>query len=182
MATESFDCAQHAFAFVEDLERVNTIDGVTSLLEKSLALFGFESFVLTGLPYPRQRIEQVILLRKWPPGWFEIYTENEYVRVDPVIRMCRNTVNPFEWSEAPYDAELEPRAAEVMKRASDYRMPRGLCLPVHGATGYEACVSMAGVHLDLTRHTKPAIHLMALYAFGRARKIRSRTARKATSC
>jgi LuxR family quorum sensing-dependent transcriptional regulator len=169
--TRSFDYAQEALAFVEDLEHVNTIDNVACLLDKSLALFGFESFILTCLPHPEQSIEQVVLLRKWPPGWFEIYAANDYVRVDPVIRMCRTTVHPFEWNEALYDADLEPRAAEVMNRAAEFRMPKGFCLPMHRATGHGACISMSGVQLDLGARSKPAIHLMALYAFERAWKI-----------
>jgi LuxR family quorum sensing-dependent transcriptional regulator len=181
MVTRSFDCAQEALAFVENLEHVNTIDDVASLLEKSLALFGFESFILTRLPHPEQSIEQVILLRKWPAGWFEIYAANDYVRVDPVIRMCRTTVHPFEWNEARYDAELEPRAAEVMNRAAEFRMPRGFCLPMHRATGHGACISMSGVQLDLAARTKPAIHLMALYAFERAWKISCRSTMKVST-
>jgi LuxR family transcriptional regulator, quorum-sensing system regulator BjaR1 len=171
MRTENFDCAQEAFAFIENLERLTTIDGVMDSLEQSLALFGFENFVLTGLPHPQQRFEQMIVVRRLPAGWFEVYVANDYVRVDPVVRMCHRTVHPFAWHEAPYNSEFEPRAAEVMNRASDFRMPRGFCLPIHGATGYEACLSMSGVNLDLSARTKPAVHLMALYAFERVRQI-----------
>jgi LuxR family quorum sensing-dependent transcriptional regulator len=171
MRSENFDSAKKAFAFIETLDGLETIDDVIGALEASLGLFGFENFILTGLPHPQQRFEQMVVLRKWPMGWFEIYAGEDYVRVDPVIRMCRNTLYPFEWSEAPYDAETEPRAAEVMNRATEFKMPRGFCLPIHGLSGYEACLSMSGVHLDLDARTKPAIHLMALYAFERVRQI-----------
>jgi len=144
---------------------------VIQALDRSLALFGFENFVLTGLPTPQQRFEQMVILRQWPTGWFEVYADNDYVRVDPVIRTCATTIDPFEWDEASYDPELEPRAAEVMKRAAEYGMVRGFCVPIHLATGYGACLSMSGVNLDLSSRNKPAIHLMALYAFARVRKI-----------
>jgi LuxR family transcriptional regulator, quorum-sensing system regulator BjaR1 len=171
MRTENFDCAKEAFAFIGDLERLNTVDEVIESLERSLALFGFDKFILTGLPHPQQRLEQMAVLGKPPTDWLKLYMANDYVRVDPVVRMCRRTVHPFEWSEAPYNSEIEPRAAEVMNRAADFRMARGFCLPIHGATGYEACVSMSGTHLDLSARTRPAIHLMALYAFERVRQI-----------
>ena len=57
---------------------------------------------------------------------------------DPVIRLCRKTTWPFEWSEAPYDAQQEKRADEIMRRAVDFGMARGFCLPIHGIQGYEA--------------------------------------------
>jgi LuxR family quorum sensing-dependent transcriptional regulator len=169
--TKTFDYAAEAFDFVDGLEALNSIESVINSMERSLSLFGFENFILTGLPNPEQRFEQMVVLRKWPVGWFEVYASEDFVRVDPVIRMCRKTVNPFEWAEAPYNPETEPRAAEVMNRATEYRMPRGFSLPIHGMTGYEACFSMSGVNLELNSRTKPAIHLMALYAFERVRQL-----------
>jgi LuxR family quorum sensing-dependent transcriptional regulator len=171
MVGDAFDQSKEAFDFIEALDKLDTTDAVISAMEKALALFGFENFILTGIPNPKQRFEQMVLLRKWPAGWFEIYAGQDYVRVDPVIRLCKQSVNPFEWSEAPYDPETEPKAHEVMTRATDFQMARGFCLPIHGLTGYEACISMSGVHLDLTARNKPAIHLMALYAFERARQL-----------
>ncbi len=171
MTGRGFDYADEAFAFIEKLDAIADSEGVVDAMASSLARFGFENFIITGLPHPRERFEHVVVLRSWPEGWFEIYAREDYVRVDPVIRLCRNTVQPFEWTEAPYDPEREPRAAEVMRRAADFRMARGFCLPIHGLQGYEACLSMSGIDLDLTARTKPALHLMAMYAFERARQI-----------
>jgi LuxR family quorum sensing-dependent transcriptional regulator len=171
MVGRGFDHADEAFAFIEKLDAIADPDGVADAMASSLSRFGFENFIITGLPHPKERFDQVVVLRDWPEGWFEIYAREDYVRVDPVIRLCRNTVQPFEWTEAPYDPEREPRAAEVMRRATDFRMARGFCLPIHGLRGYEACLSMSGVDLDLDARTKPALHLMAMYAFERARQL-----------
>jgi LuxR family quorum sensing-dependent transcriptional regulator len=100
-----------------------------------------------------------------------LYTANDYIRVDPVARLCRQSYNPFEWSEAPFDLEREPRAAEVMNRASDFNMSRGFIVPVHGLDARDACVSLGGAHLDLNKRSKPALHLMAMYGFECVRKL-----------
>ncbi len=171
MSRPSFDHATEAFDFIGKLENLPSSQEIMEESAKSFALFGFENFIITGLPNPKERFEQVVLLKKWPMGWFEIYSKEDYVRVDPVIRLCRNTVQPFEWSEAPFDRDREPRAAEVMDRATDFRMKDGFCLPIHGISGYEACFSMSGVNLDLSSRTKPALHLMAMYAFERTRQL-----------
>jgi LuxR family quorum sensing-dependent transcriptional regulator len=171
MRDQAFSYADEAFSFIEGLDEIDDPDRVIGAMERSLAIFGFENFIITGLPNPKERFEQMVVLRKWPAGWFEIYAREDYVRVDPVIRLCGRTVHPFEWAEAPYDPEREPRADEVMRRAADFRMARGFCLPIHGLNGYEACLSMSGVDLDLNCRTKPAIHLMALYAFERVRQL-----------
>lgn len=173
MSNHSFDYATEAFDFIGKLDTLASAQEVVDTMENSFSLFGFENFVITWLPNDKERFDQVVILRKWPLGWFDVYTQEDYVRVDPVIRLCRNTVQPFEWSEAPFDHEAEPRAAEVMNRATDFRMRQGFCLPVHGIDGYEACLSMSGIHLDLSAQTKPALHLMAMYAFERTRQILS---------
>lgn len=167
----SFDHATEAFAFIEELDRLSTPQAIIDAMEGSFALFGFQNFIMTGLPHPEQRIEGLVLLKKWPVEWYRRYTQKGYDRHDPVIRQCRQTVQPFEWTEATYDPEASPRAEEVMRGAVEFGMKEGYCLPIHGLNGYEACLSMSGPHLDLTSRTKPAIHLMAMYAFERARQV-----------
>ncbi len=166
---EKFSYADEAFAFIEELDRLTAPDAVMDAMQKSLSLFGFDNFIMTCLPGPREKFEQAVLMRKWPKGWFELYATEDYVRVDPVIHHCRNTVQPFEWKDAPIHENAGPRALEVMNRAVDYGMKEGFCLPVHGINGYEACLSMSGKALDISSRTKPALHLMSMYAFERIR-------------
>jgi LuxR family quorum sensing-dependent transcriptional regulator len=165
------DYGREALDFIEGLEAYNRVPDAMDALEAAFGRFGFEHIIVTGLPNPEQQFAQMVLAKRWPAEWFRIYTEKNYVRFDPVIRMCRQSVNPFEWSEAPYDAEREPGAVEVMSRATDFRMSRGFVVPIHGLTGYEAGVSLGGVHLDLNARSKPALHLMAMYGFDRIRRL-----------
>ncbi|MBR0852102.1 autoinducer binding domain-containing protein [Bradyrhizobium diazoefficiens] len=165
------DYGREALDFIEGLEAHRTVPATMDALEAAFARFGFEHIIVTGLPNPDQRFSQMVLAKRWPVEWFKLYTEKNYDRVDPVVRKCRQSVNPFEWSEAPYDSELEPGAAEVMRRAADFRMSRGFVVPIHGLTGYEAGVSLGGVHLDLNARSKPALHLMAMYGFERIRRL-----------
>jgi LuxR family quorum sensing-dependent transcriptional regulator len=171
LSGHTFNYATEAFDFIDGLDDLASPDEVVGAVAKTFSLFGFENFIITGLPNPKERFEQVVLLKKWPIGWFDIYAREDYVRSDPIIRLCKNTTQPFEWSEAPYDRKAEPKASEVMDRATDFRMKEGFCLPIHGINGYEACFSMSGVDLDLSPRTKPALHLMAMYAFERARQL-----------
>jgi LuxR family quorum sensing-dependent transcriptional regulator len=165
------DYGREALDFIEGLEAHRSVPAAMDALEAAFARFGFEHIIVTGLPNPDQRFSQMVLAKRWPVEWFKLYTEKNYDRVDPVVRKCRQSVNPFEWSEAPYDPELEPGAAEVMRRAADFRMSRGFVVPIHGLTGYEAGVSLGGVHLDLNTRSKPALHLMAMYGFERIRRL-----------
>jgi LuxR family transcriptional regulator, quorum-sensing system regulator BjaR1 len=165
------DYGREALDFIEGLEAYRRVPEAMNALEAAFGRFGFETIIVTGLPNPDQRFAQMVLAKRWPAEWFKLYTERNYDRFDPVVRMCRQSINPFEWSEAPYDAGIEPGAAEVMNRATDFRMSRGFIVPIHGLTGYEAAVSLGGVHLDLNPRSKPALHLMAMYGFDRIRHL-----------
>jgi len=165
------DYGREALDFIEGLEAYSRVPDAMGALEAAFGRFGFETIIVTGLPNPEQQFAQMVLAKRWPAEWFRLYTKNSYDRVDPVVRMCRQSVNPFEWSEAPYDAQEEPGAAEVMNRATDFRMSRGFIVPIHGLTGYEAAVSLGGVYLDLNARSKPALHLMAMYGFDRIRRL-----------
>ena len=114
---------------------------------------------------------RILLSVKTVIEWFKLYTENNFDLVDPVVRHCRRSIHPFEWAEAPYDPVRERGAAEVMRRATDFRMQRGFIVPIRGLTGYEAAVSLGGVDLDLNVRSKPALHLMAMYSFDRIRHL-----------
>ena len=165
------DYGRDALDFIEDLDRVTTASAAMDAMEEAFGRFGFRTLIVTGLPNPEQRFEQVVLAKRWPAEWFKLYTANDYIRVDPVARQCRRSYNPFEWSEAPFNRENDKRALEVMNRASDFNMSNGFIIPVHGENARDACVSLGGMHLDLNRRSKPALHLMAMYGFERVRKL-----------
>ena len=164
------DYGQQALDFIESLEGIEAADAAMDSMADAFGSFGFQTLIVTGLPNPSQRFEQVVLAKRWPEEWFKLYTAKRYITVDPVARLCRNSLSPFEWTEAPFDAEREPRALEVMQRAADFNMSNGFIVPIHGR-GYDACVSLGGAHLDLNVRSKPAVHLMAMYGFDRVRRL-----------
>jgi LuxR family transcriptional regulator, quorum-sensing system regulator BjaR1 len=165
------DYGRDALDFVEALEAYTSVSDAMDALETGFGRFGFQTIIISGLPSPDQRIAQLVLANRWPAEWFKLYTDKNYDRVDPVVRMCRQSISPFEWSEAPFDSVSEPGAAEVMNRATDYGMSRGFIVPIHGLSGYQAVISLGGIHLDLNSRSKPALHLMAMYGFERIRRL-----------
>ncbi len=165
------DCANEALDFCDMLGGLHEPASIAAKIQIAISGFGFEHFIITDIPNVDQRFEQAVLLRHWPTGWFETYAREDFVRVDPVIRLCRSTTAPFDWAEVPYDVEREPRAHKVMRRALDFGLVRGLSLPIHGLDGYETCFSISGRAPDLSTRTRPALHLMMIYAYERLRQI-----------
>lgn len=160
LANEALDLCERLMSFAEPFE-------IAEAFQCVIARFGLDHFIITDIPGVNQRFEQAVVLRCWPSGWFEVYAGKNFVRTDPVIRLCRSTTALFDWTEAPYDSEREPHAREVMRCACDFGLVRGLSLPIHGLDGLETCFSVSGQSPELTQRTRPALHLMMMYAFER---------------
>lgn len=168
--------AKETLDFCEEIMTSSNPVEIANTFHCTIAHFGLDCFIIADIPGADQRFERAVLLQRWPPGWFEIYARKDFVRADPVIRFCRSTTSLFEWTEAPYDPSCELHAREVMRRAGEFGLIRGLSLPIHGLDGLETCFSVSGKSPELTRRTRPALHLMMMYAFERLCQIVNREA------
>src|SRR5580704_12095662 len=130
-----------ALAFVDAVERLSRLDDVTSAMEQSLAPFGIESFIVTGLPTRRQPFEELVMTSRWPAEFFMLYIENDYARIDPLARRSIQSHLPFEWDADAYRTDPDPRVVEMMRHAAQFGMRRGFLVPIHGPNGEEGCVS-----------------------------------------
>lgn len=162
-----------AIQFIETIERLPSVDSVLDQIGRTFAGYGFDYFCLCGFPRPQQKFEQVTLAIRVPAEWLQLYHAENYAQVDPTMRHCTRTTQPFEWKDAPYDASREPRAAEMIQRATDFGLSEGIWVPIPSLSGCLGGVWMGGAKPDLSIQTKPLLHLMALYAFDRIRRLRS---------
>jgi len=161
---------RRALDFVDAIEASATGASVISQFEKVIGDLGFHAYIMAGIPEPGQTLAQVTVANGWPLEWFELYNRENLSAVDPVPRHCFNTLNPFEWKDAPYDRERDVAARNVMTRACDFRFHEGFCVPIHydDATG---AISMAGERPYLDAETKSALHLMSVFTHGRLRAL-----------
>ena len=98
------------FTFVEQVNCLTTADEIMNAIARFLDPYGIEFFCFNTFPNAEQTFDDVKLACRVPPDWYELYRERNYIQFDPTIRHCRRTVQPFEYTDAPYDREREPRA------------------------------------------------------------------------
>jgi LuxR family quorum sensing-dependent transcriptional regulator len=168
MTDDTSNISRAAFDFIDNIEHMSDRHLVMQRFSRELSRYGFHAWLITGLPNPGDRIDSLMMLNGWPKGWTETYTKLNLVQNDPVVAHCFRSRVPFEWTEAPYDAVTNPKAKEVMDRASDFRMKRGFCVPIHTGEGFQAVVTVAGERVELYGQIKRALHMMGLYAHNKA--------------
>jgi LuxR family transcriptional regulator, quorum-sensing system regulator BjaR1 len=162
------EISRAAFDFVDAIEHAINARAVVERFDRELKRYGFHAWLITGLPNPGERIDPLMMLNGWPRGWTETYTGLNLVHNDPVVAHCFRSTAPFDWHDAPYDPLSNPKAKEVMDRATDFLMKQGYCVPIHSSEGFQAVVTMAGERVEAARQVRCALHLMALYAYGKA--------------
>lgn len=155
---------QSALDFIDGISSEVDIDVMLDRLRRVVGRFGFDSFLLTGVPDPGRRIDGYIMLSGWHEGWLERYVSQDYVQVDPVARRLQNAIDPFTWSEVVTGRDLPPAARRVMNEASDIGMNDGLCVPLYDLDGRRSVLSMAARSIDLSPADKGVLHLVAMYA------------------
>ena len=174
-SAEALEFGAFALEFVDRLSSMTSKSEILTATRAALAEFGYERFVMSTMPGPFSKALPRVLLLDLPPGWAEHYLASTYQKIDPVVRFCRSASNPFSWDElTPSPA---PRPREVMHRARDFGMNFGLTLPIHGLDGDTSCFSLSARDRPfLNQFTRPAIHLMGIYAFERVRELDSKRA------
>jgi LuxR family transcriptional regulator, quorum-sensing system regulator BjaR1 len=169
MADTSREWGRRVLDFVDAVEKL-AAPGVIRLFETEIRACGFHAYIMTEIPQPGVALADVTLANGWPQEWFDIYTHENFVAVDPVARLGATTVQPFGWSEARYDKDSDPAAHVVMTRATEFRLMDGYCIPMHYDEG-SAVVSLATEYLNLDPIAKNAMQLVGVYAHNRIRSL-----------
>lgn len=159
---------------IEGLQRQQDSAGILEIMYKAIGKYGFESFIISGLPDRGMDVRPFVLLSGWPDEWYERYTSLGYVHLDPVARQCFSTTLPFDWSGVPYDHEADLPARRVMDEARDFGMSDGFCVPIHMEGGMQGVVSLVGDSTQIDDKARLELHMLSLYAHGQLRFLNSR--------
>jgi LuxR family quorum sensing-dependent transcriptional regulator len=143
----------HTFArTLEFVDRCNTPTGLNVLIEDFRALiadYGFDASACgawDGLGH--QRVHR-FFFNDWPASWLQLYTEKDFVSVDPFVEEARRAMAPFLWSEVEHKRPLTPRGREVYETGREYGWREVIGIPIHGPVGYQGMVSLASMQ-DIT--------------------------------
>jgi LuxR family quorum sensing-dependent transcriptional regulator len=169
-----------ALKFIDTINRHQTTGCVLKAMGSVLKNVGIDFLCMNLLTSPKQDFFEVLLASRLPLEWLSTYTSKHFADYDPSQRHVKRVVHPYEWKDAPYDPDREPRVLEVVRCACDFGIGNGFVVPIPGSAGNVGNVWMGGYHYQLPDRYKPLLHLMALYAFAHIQRL-SEPTRKSTS-
>jgi LuxR family quorum sensing-dependent transcriptional regulator len=154
---------------IESMNHQADTAAILDIMYGAINRYGFNRFIVSGLPDRGMDVRPFVLLSGWSDEWYERYVSQDYVHFDPVARHCFSTTTPFDWADAPFDADNDRPARRVMEEARDFDMDDGFCVPVHMEGGMQGVVSLVGCTKHLSETDRLELHMLSLYAHGRLR-------------
>lgn len=161
---------------IESLALLSATEEVIEVMRRAVASFGIRYLCFNTFPQVDQCFEDVTLAISVPEEWRRIYSQRQYVDVDPTIQQCKTTNVPFNWKDAAYRVKGGSRVEEFLNLAADFGLANGFWFPVSGRRGSIGGIWLGGDSAEFSAGEISIIHLLALCAFDRL--ARSRTTRR----
>jgi len=161
----------NAIDFIDRVKSLKDADEISGLLSDFAHHYGYDGYVMTGVPMPGEALDPYLMMKGMNPDWQAKYLAEDYAADDPVVTYIRQSIEPFEWNQAAAGAKRNSRALGIMEEAASYGMPDGFCVPIYTLQGFQAVVTFGGSKSGMTTEEKGSLHLGSIYAHSRMREL-----------
>lgn len=108
------------------------------------------------------------ILIDYPKGWVEVYHEQDFGRVDPALTNMFQRRLPFVWDAEAMGKTVDKEQRAFLLAAHDFKLSRGLTIPVYGPGGDFAMFSYVSQatpkeFAKVVGHHGHTLHLLSLY-------------------
>lgn len=142
--------------FVEQSQRVSSLEELGSLFLKTLENEGYENFVLARISAFTLRH---VPLSRFPEGYLAYYRDQKWDLIDPVIELSVRATRPFYWSDA-LPRTLSKKQKDFMNECRQIGVHSGVTIPFRGPENRVDLISMS----RRTREPQDKKRLLYLYA------------------
>ena len=128
---------------IELCQTAETVDEIHNICSIASNQFGFEQFMY-GSRVPTSFVRpQLIIISGYRKDWWDRYTEQEYMKIDPIVDYCQNSILPLQWHELKHPAQDNRQVKQLMNESEDFGFNSGLSFPVHTPKGETAMLSFS---------------------------------------
>lgn len=151
---------------IEDIQRWRTVGDVKQTLSAVRGNAGFDGFIYAiAIPQSLNGFS-VFTLTDCPASWLLHYAEQNYIRLDPVVRHCWSSPLAYNWNE--FDAVSDEKTRRFFGEAGEFGIRRGVSLGFQGCEGEQALISFSVDQtqpLDREQHCRGVMALHTLIPY-----------------
>jgi len=154
--------------YIEKLADTEHVEDARTLLAKMLGTLGFDRFAYLALHLPEASMTEPVLVHSYSNEWVARYLDQDYATIDPVVETGLRTIVPFLWGGDVQRNVLKDQSRNMMDEATEFGLTKGFAVPIHGARGEVAVLSVAlsddsSAAQRQIEHFSHDLHLVALH-------------------
>jgi len=123
--------------YIERIKLTETIDDAFAAFSDIMLDYGYDRLVYTLITdHPSLNLEkQPGLATSYPDDWIKHYTEQHYLKDDPVVLAMLKSGTPFFWDDLHQDPTMSDYSLDILNQGSDAGVKDGIGLPMFGKPG-----------------------------------------------
>jgi DNA-binding CsgD family transcriptional regulator len=124
------------YDIVDEIGTIPTSSDVKGMLNRVVQSYGLRTAAYFAVNIPSSATDDPYLAVTYSDEWVEHYKNENYVRIDPVLREGFSAVMPIDWRKFEIKA---PKLRSFFGEASEFGLGRqGLTFPIRGRHGEKA--------------------------------------------
>jgi len=85
------------------------------------------------------------IISDYPEAWIKCYTDQAYARIDPILKHCSESQEPYCWDRLTKSTDQQ--IVKFRKEAASFGLIGGVSLGIHNHTGNTGIFSLAANHI-----------------------------------
>ncbi len=170
MANQFFTTAMD---FIDSVKTIDSLQTLQSSFSDTIKLLGFDHFSCTSLCDDRTAPDDAVLLFDYPMAWIERYHSEYYKQSDRVLQISGQQITPFRWDDPVVADNISKKQIQIFHEAEETGLIHGVTIPIYAEGFIPATVNVASQKPFISAEAIHAIHLMAIYLFDSATKIKN---------
>eukprot|EP01035_Chromulina_nebulosa_P066356 gene66356-90823_t len=127
---------------------VNSLDELSIVMGSFFNNLGFDKYAYVLVNNPTDKKNNNSYVSNYPWQWEERYTAQNYFKVDPLYKLFETTKRAFSWSWDKQKNDLSPLQKKFFWEASDFKVERGVGIPIFFPNKGFSIVSLCSDNID----------------------------------
>jgi len=122
-------------------------NAVAARLHLDSRLHAFARFKYAYMTFNKHHPDRHLLVSSYPQEWLNIYSDNRYQRIDPVVRAAHSHCAPFMRHDTPITTE-DRHYRKIFSQAREYDIVHGCSFVLHDHDNNLAILSISATAAD----------------------------------
>ncbi len=164
--------------FIDASRQAQSVQDIHELCTKLCHHLEYNHFVYAAR-FPTSFVKPYyVIISGYPDEWYARYTKQGYMLIDPAVKHCDTHNTPLIWEFMEFSDKQAQRAKKFMSEAAEFGLRSGITIPIHGAHGEVAVLSMvreeeAQKSRSLILSSMPTIQFLSFYIHEGVRNVMS---------